>query len=104
MSVEGAPRANETALGVGAREDEPGLEERDHEQQSEVDEEDELQPTAQPLQAAGPAWGRARIAGVWRIVGFLVAVELVSGVLQGYYTPVFTDVARHLDIRDADVN
>jgi MFS family permease len=41
---------------------------------------------------------------VWRIVGFLVAVELASGVLQGYYTPVYTDIARHLDIRDADVN
>lgn len=41
---------------------------------------------------------------MWRIVGFLVVVELVSGLLQGYYTPVFSDVARHLSIRDADVN
>jgi MFS family permease len=38
------------------------------------------------------------------IVGFLVCVELASGVLQGYYTPIFTDIADHLRISDADVN
>lgn len=38
------------------------------------------------------------------VVGFLVCVELASGVLQGYYTPLFTDIARNLEIRDADVN
>ncbi len=39
-----------------------------------------------------------------RIVGFLVCVEIASGILQGYYTPIFTDIADHLDIADADVN
>ncbi|HBY24384.1 MAG TPA: MFS transporter, partial [Propionibacteriaceae bacterium] len=39
-----------------------------------------------------------------KIVGFLVCVEIASGVLQGYYTPIFTDIARHLAIHDADVN
>src|SRR6476660_10368947 len=38
------------------------------------------------------------------IVGFLVCVELASGILQGYYTPIFSDIADHLDISDADVN
>lgn len=38
------------------------------------------------------------------VVGFLFLVELTSGVLQGYYTPLLTDIARHLNIRDADVN
>nr|WP_204332109.1 MFS transporter [Geodermatophilus sabuli] len=38
------------------------------------------------------------------MVGFLVFVEFTSGVLQGYYVPLLTDVARHLDIHDADVN
>jgi MFS family permease len=38
------------------------------------------------------------------IVGFLVAVELASGVLQGYYTPIYQDIAHHLGIRDASVN
>lgn len=43
-------------------------------------------------------------AGLWGIVGFLVCVELASGVLQGYYTPIFSDIADHLSMRDADVN
>ncbi|GAB3775974.1 MFS family permease [Nocardioides ginsengisegetis] len=38
------------------------------------------------------------------IVGFLVCVEIASGILQGYYTPIWKDVAHHLDMRDADVN
>ena len=40
--------------------------------------------------------------GLATIVGFLVVVELASGVLQGYYTPIFSDIADHLGIcRDA---
>ena len=31
-------------------------------------------------------------------------MELASGILQGYYTPIWQDVADHLGIRDADVN
>ena len=42
--------------------------------------------------------------GLFAIVGFLVCVEIASGVLQGYYTPIFSDIAEHLDISDADVN
>ena len=38
------------------------------------------------------------------VVGFLAFVEFTSGILQGYYTPMLTDIARHLDIHDADVN
>jgi MFS family permease len=38
------------------------------------------------------------------IVGFLVCVELASGILQGYYTPIYKDIAGHLDISDASVN
>lgn len=30
------------------------------------------------------------------VVGFLAFVEFTSGVLQGYYTPMLTDIARHL--------
>ncbi len=36
------------------------------------------------------------VPGLWAIVGFLLCVELASGVLQGYYTPIFTDIADHL--------
>ncbi len=46
----------------------------------------------------------ARRTGLWTVVGFLVGVEVASGILQGYYTPIFSDIARHLRIRDADVN
>ncbi len=38
------------------------------------------------------------------LVGALVFVEFVSGFLQGYYTPLASDIARHLSINDADVN
>ena len=38
------------------------------------------------------------------IVGFLVCVELASGVLQGFYTPIFTDIADRLSIAHGDVN
>ena len=41
---------------------------------------------------------------VWTIVGFLAAVEFTSGILQGYYTPMLTDIARALRVHDADVN
>ncbi|WP_084075253.1 MFS transporter [Demequina sp. NBRC 110052] len=44
---------------------------------------------------------RAPLAGV---VGALVVVEATSGVLQGFYTPLLTDVARNLDINDAHIN
>ncbi|WP_230486929.1 MFS transporter [Nocardioides anomalus] len=44
------------------------------------------------------------VQGIAAIVGFLVCVELASGVLQGYYTPVYSDIADHLSIADADVN
>lgn len=45
-----------------------------------------------------------RVRGLATIVGFLVCVELASGILQGYYTPIFSDIADHLGIADADVN
>ena len=41
---------------------------------------------------------------LFAVVGFLVCVEVASGVLQGYYTPIFSDIADHLGIADADVN
>src|SRR3954452_21018224 len=53
----------------------------------------------------GTARGTGRIAAIGGgLVGYLVFVEFTSGVLQGYYTPLLTDVARHLGVSDADVN
>lgn len=39
-----------------------------------------------------------------RIVGFLVLVEVASGFLQVFYTPLWSDIANNLSIGDADVN
>ena len=49
---------------------------------------------------------KARIAwaGLAGVVGYLAFVEFTSGVVQGYYTPMLSDIARHLGIHDADVN
>jgi MFS family permease len=59
------------------------------------------QPTGSTGVVGFPSTGRLT---VWSVVGLLVLLELASGVLQGYYTPIYTDIARHLDIKDADVN
>jgi MFS family permease len=47
---------------------------------------------------------RGAVQGLGLIVGFLVAVEVASGVLQGYYTPIFPQIADHLSISEGDVN
>lgn len=38
------------------------------------------------------------------LVGFLLLLELTSGILQGYYIPLISDIVVHLGIRDADFN
>ena len=38
------------------------------------------------------------------LIGYLFLVELVSGVMQGYYVPLIPDLVDHLGIRDADFN
>ena len=50
------------------------------------------------------ATARGPVPGLVKIVGFLVCVELASGILQGYYTPIYKDIAHHLSIQDASVN
>jgi MFS family permease len=62
----------------------------------------EVSGAAEPAGAVGAVEATAR--GLATVVGFLVCVELASGVLQGYYTPIYKDIAGHLDIRDASVN
>lgn len=47
---------------------------------------------------------KVKLGSLAGIVGFLAFVEFTSGILQGYYTPMLTDIARHLGIHDADVN
>lgn len=38
------------------------------------------------------------------LVGFLFLVEVTSGILQGFYIPLISDLVVHLGIRDADFN
>lgn len=38
------------------------------------------------------------------LIGWFVLVELVSGLLQGYYVPLFSDIVVSLGIHDSDVN
>ncbi|MGI6878151.1 MFS transporter [Microbacterium sp. gxy059] len=45
-----------------------------------------------------------RLGALWSVVGLLAFVEFTSGIIQGYYTPMLTDIARHLGVHDADVN
>lgn len=47
---------------------------------------------------------RVSIGALSGVVGLLAVVEFTSGVIQGYYTPMLTDIARALGIHDADVN
>ena len=62
-------------------------------------------PLASAPEHEGAAMTRTRTLGTLAtVVGFLAFVEFTSGVLQGYYTPMLTDIARHLGIHDADVN
>lgn len=38
------------------------------------------------------------------LVGYLFLLEIVSGILQGFYIPLIPDLVEHLGIRDADFN
>lgn len=63
-----------------------------------------MRNTDASTQATGPAKSQVRLGALAGIVGFLAFVEFTSGVLQGYYTPMLSNIARHLNIHDADVN
>jgi MFS family permease len=47
---------------------------------------------------------RSAGAITFSLVGFLFLVELTSGILQGYYVPLISDIVVHLGIQDADFN
>jgi len=38
------------------------------------------------------------------LIGWLFCVELTSGILQGYFVPLISDIVKHLGIHDADYN
>jgi MFS family permease len=47
---------------------------------------------------------RTAVRGLGAVVGFLVLVEFASGILQGYYTPIYPQIAEHLAISEGDIN
>jgi MFS family permease len=57
-----------------------------------------------PLAAerASDRWASARQRSA--LIGWLFCVELTSGILQGYYVPLISDIVKRLGIRDADYN
>jgi MFS family permease len=38
------------------------------------------------------------------LIGWFILVELTSGILQGFYVPLFSDIVKALGIHDSDVN
>lgn len=42
-------------------------------------------------------------AQIRSVVGFLIFIELASGFTQGYYPPLLSDFARHLEVTDANI-
>ncbi|KZE88972.1 MFS transporter [Microbacterium sp. TNHR37B] len=38
------------------------------------------------------------------LIGWFILVEIVSGILQGYYVPLFSDIVVALGVHDSDVN
>lgn len=51
--------------------------------------------------------GRPRVSALGitaSLIGWFVLVEITSGILQGYYVPLFSDIVTHLGVHDADVN
>ncbi len=49
-------------------------------------------------------WARTGIGITASLIGWFIVVELVSGILQGYYVPLFSDIVLTLGIHDSDVN
>ncbi|MDQ1125184.1 MFS family permease [Microbacterium sp. SORGH_AS 505] len=62
-----------------------------------------IPPSSAPLLRSSAL--RSSAAGITAgLIGWFIVVEIVSGILQGFYVPLFSDIVIHLGIRDADVN
>lgn len=57
----------------------------------------------QAASASTGAKSSNKTAGVATIVGFLFFVEISSGFLQGYYTPLFSELTTHWGVSDASI-
>lgn len=69
-------------------------------------------PASSPRPAAAPRSSAPRSSALRSsalgitagLIGWFILVEVVSGILQGYYVPLFSDIVVALDIHDSDVN
>lgn len=57
-----------------------------------------------PLATATSSVRSSTVGVTAALIGWFVLVELVSGILQGYYVPLFSDIVTTLGIHDSDVN
>lgn len=58
-----------------------------------------------PDSATGSSRLRSSAFGITAsLIGWFIIVEFASGILQGYYVPLFSDIVRTLGIHDSDVN
>lgn len=56
------------------------------------------------LPPPGPSSKSGLLGGLATIVVALALLEVTSGIIQGFYTPILTDIARHFGVHDSDVN
>ena len=61
-------------------------------------------PTPRSTAATTAALRSSAVGVTAGLIGWFVLVELVSGILQGYYVPLFSDIVVKLGIHDSDVN
>ncbi len=61
-------------------------------------------PTPRSLSTATASLRTSAVGVTAALIGWFVLVEFVSGILQGYYVPLFSDIVVHLGIHDSDVN
>lgn len=61
-------------------------------------------PTPSSFSTATAALRTSAVGVTAGLIGWFVLVELVSGILQGYYVPLFSDIVISLGIHDSDVN
>ncbi len=61
-------------------------------------------PTPRSLSTATGSLRTSAVGVTAALIGWFVLVEFVSGILQGYYVPLFSDIVVHLGIHDSDVN
>lgn len=64
----------------------------------------EASTTGSPAGSGGRPDGRKVVTSIATVIGFLAAVEFASGMLQGFYTPIISEISDHLSISDADFN